>query len=140
MNAYYGDILERIAEKPKWWDENAVPRFCDFSPDQVANIYADEVALVEIRCQCCETPFLVAFSYRDIEAHEMFGGRRSLAERIKDRSLHYGDPPRTGCCLGGDTMNSEPHRVLQYWKKAGFREWEHAIDLEVDIRPDWVME
>lgn len=30
-------------------------------------------------------------------------------------TLHYGDPPNTGCCLSGASMNSEPRRILEYW-------------------------
>ena len=44
----YSDITERITKPPKWWDEHDVPRHAEFSPYRVANIYAEEVVLVEI--------------------------------------------------------------------------------------------
>jgi hypothetical protein len=47
----YSDITERIAEPPKWWDEHGVPRYADYDPWRVANIYAEETALVEAACQ-----------------------------------------------------------------------------------------
>jgi hypothetical protein len=40
MYRRYDDILSRIAEEPTWFDEHAVPRYCTFAPDQIANIYA----------------------------------------------------------------------------------------------------
>ena len=62
--------------------------------------------------------------------------------------LHYGDPPNSQCCAAGPTMNSEPHRVVEFWKRRSFNEtwkphellWERDHSLETDIRPDWVME
>lgn len=38
MHASYSDITDRLGE-PQWWDENAVPRYCEFEPARVANIY-----------------------------------------------------------------------------------------------------
>jgi hypothetical protein len=32
----YSDITERIAETPKWWDENGVPRYAEFEPRRAA--------------------------------------------------------------------------------------------------------
>ena len=42
MNTEYDDIRALIAEPPRWWDEFAVPRYCDFHPRRAANIYARE--------------------------------------------------------------------------------------------------
>lgn len=61
MNICYQDILSRIKEKPLWFDENAVPRYCKFSPDTI-QIYTDEVALLKIQCQACNYEFHVAIS------------------------------------------------------------------------------
>jgi len=58
----YSDITERIAEPPKWWDEYGVPRYAEYDHYQVANIYAQETALVEIACSACWRHFEVAFS------------------------------------------------------------------------------
>ena len=40
MHQHYKDILDRIAEPPVWFDEHGVPRFGDFSPRNLSNIYA----------------------------------------------------------------------------------------------------
>lgn len=120
MHRYYKDILERVSEPPKWFDENAVPRFCEFSPEEVAYIYAREVALVMIECQACAIPFKVALTelnLRDVLWDS--GGKKikNISDLIADRSIHYGDPPNIDCCGTGPTMNSVAIRVLEYWYK-----------------------
>lgn len=136
MNLNYHDILSRISEPPQWFDEHAVPRFVAFSPDEAANIYANEVALAEIACQGCGRRFRVAFSISSMDRAMAGGKLPSLAERIQDRSLHYGDPPNIDCCPAGPTMNSEPKRVLEYWVRERL-DWVRKTTLEVDIEPDW---
>jgi hypothetical protein len=132
MNHHYSDIRERIAEPPKWWDECAVPRYCDFKPDETANIYAEEVALVEIQCQECATPFLVAFASSAMD--RAIYKAPSIAESITKGTLHYGDPPNVGCCIAGATMNCIDVRVVEYWnKKRAFLEWERDPSLEIAI-------
>jgi len=32
----YDDIRSRIGDPIRWWDDNGVPRYCDFSPGNVA--------------------------------------------------------------------------------------------------------
>jgi hypothetical protein len=51
LHTHYGDILDSVPGEPLWWDENAVPRFCEFSLDKLANIYASEAVLLLISCQ-----------------------------------------------------------------------------------------
>lgn len=136
-----------------WFDENAVPRYCDFDPRRSASIYVSEVALAEVRCQGCGTLFRVAFSAVNVR-------EKTVAENILDRTLHYGDPPNTRCCDAGPCMNSEPRRVLQYWSRAHkeytrlmagsdlrkvtdshrYHLWERNPALEIGIEPDWVAE
>lgn len=108
MHTCYADILALTPHEPHWFDEYAVPRFVDFEPIKIANIYAKETALVEIGCQACGRAFNVAFSS---------GSRTSdlLSVAITNNTLHYGDPPNIGCCLAGPTMNSERRRVIEYW-------------------------
>ena len=60
MLQHYEDILSRIAEPPRWFDEQGVPRYCEFAPDRIANIHAQECALLAIECQSCGRPFIVA--------------------------------------------------------------------------------
>jgi hypothetical protein len=109
----YEDIRSRIKEEPRWWDEYGVPRYCDPSPRHLADIYAREAAFAEIACQSCGERFVVAFSRSSLR--NQIDGSKTLAEQIADDTIHYGDPPNTGCCLGGATMNSEFIRVLSLW-------------------------
>jgi hypothetical protein len=129
VRAAYTDITTRIVEAPKWWDENGVPRYSVFSPDDTPNIYAREAVLYEIECQECGQTFEVA------EDWSWWPGREiPLSEFVKKRLLHYGDPPRHGGrkgCRAGDTMNSIPRRVLQFWSLAGSGgEWIRVGELE----------
>lgn len=137
MNHDYRDITERIAEAPKWWDENAVPRYCDFSPEERANIYTNEVALVEVRCQGCAKLFLVCFSRSRYQTLET---ARSMASYIVSRELHYGDPPNIDCCPAGPTMNSIPIRVVEYWRRPRELAWQRDAALEIGIEPEWASE
>lgn len=140
MHQAYDDIRSRIAEAPAWWDEVGVPRYGAFSPRALADIYAEEAALAEVTCQGCGRAFAVAFS---LNPYERFAARdgRTLADLIRARELHYGDPPNVGCCPAGPTMNSEPRRVLEYWRRDGERlglDWIRDPTLEVGIEPAWV--
>ena len=113
MNQAYADITERISEPPRWWDECAVPRYCAFTPRAVANIYAVEVALVEIACQNCGTRFLVAWSRGDF----VIDGAVQETKPFDPQTFHYGDPPNAGCCAAGPTMNCNDLRVLECWRR-----------------------
>ncbi|MEM9638254.1 MAG: hypothetical protein AAGA94_11455 [Pseudomonadota bacterium] len=122
MHHHYGDILSRIAEPPLWFDENAVPRFDPFTVDRVANIYANEVALVRITCQGCKSSFDVAFSGVKVSRPLPADAKRDgpspmIRDHIRARTLHYGDPPNIRCCAGGPSMNSVPRQVMEYWIK-----------------------
>lgn len=138
MHHHYSDILSRIPEPPHWWDEHAVPRWGPFAPDATANIYADEVALVEIACQNCGTRFRVAFT--DSRGGRMTrqiqrGGQvpeLTLADVIRSGQLHYGDPPNAGCCPAGPTMNCDDLRVLEYWRRPNW-DWERDPSLELAL-------
>jgi hypothetical protein len=148
MNHHYKDIRDRIAEPPQWFDENAVPRYCPFAPNETANIYAQQIVLLRIRCQNCGRPFDVCMSW--CETDTILGRAvSSLEEQVRERVIHYGDPPNTECCPSGPTMNSEPDRVLQFWRHAGWRAedgsvpaspWVRVPALEVDVEPEWVKE
>ncbi|MEY9533063.1 hypothetical protein [Sinorhizobium fredii] len=145
MKPVYDDILSRIDIPPIWFDENAVPRYCEFAPSEAASIYVSEVALAEITCQGCGHLFRVAFSYVNM-------GSKSIAEAIRAKTLDYGDPPNIRCCLGGPTMSSEPRRLVEYWHRhhreyvedgkvtngTEYFRWRREPSLEIDIEPDWV--
>ena len=132
MNHHYSDIRSRIPEPPRWWDENAVPRYCDFAPGEVANIYAEECALVRIACQACGKTFDVCISS---EPMWKIGAALTLAESIEVNALSYGDPPNTQCCPAGPTMSSDTVRVLQYWRRTAL-DWTRDQSFEVDVSDD----
>ncbi|HZO44733.1 MAG TPA: hypothetical protein VFB68_02515 [Xanthobacteraceae bacterium] len=142
MHTDYDDIRSRIGEPPQWFDENAVPRYCTFHPSRLASIYAKEGVLAEITCQGCGEGFLVAFSELNIWQLLIASKdrpERTLAELIRSKELHYGDPPNIGCCRGGESMNSEPRRVIEYWRREVPRTWQRDSSLEIDIQPPWVL-
>lgn len=130
MKCGYHDITDRLGT-PIWWDEYGVPRYCDFSPLESANIYARQVALVEISCQACGHRFPVCFSSgSEVLIDE---DARSVKDGIIDRTLFYGDPPNWECCGSGATMTSETVRVLQCWERDTRYEWVRLHALETYI-------
>lgn len=138
MNHHYADIRDKLGE-PQWWDEYAVPRYCDFGPRESANIYADHAVLLLIECQDCGTEFKVCMSGRKgYPAGDGYEGRKGLDDAVREDEIHYGDPPNSGCCAAGPTMNSVPRRVLEFWQRAenGW-DWERVPDLEREIACDW---
>lgn len=124
MHHHYGDITDKIDEEPTWWDEYAVPRYCDFSPHVTANIYASEAILLQVACQSCGKRFDVAMTFNpewdNVTATE------------DTEQLDYGDPPNAVCCPAGPTMNSIPIRIKEFWKREDF-EWERVPDLEIEF-------
>jgi len=131
----YDDITERIAEPPKWWDEQGVPRYGDYGPHAIWNIYARETALVEIACSWCWDHFEVAFSIPGPGLQETLGNCKTIAEAIEKGELHYGDPPNYGNCRCGASMGCYDLRVLQYWKRPPIKDWSRDSRLEIEL-PD----
>ncbi len=123
MHHNYNDIRNRISTAPLWWDEVGVPRYCDFGPGEVNLIYATEVVFFAVACQSCGCRFNVALSWHPV--HDC----HSLSRRVKQNTLHYGDPPNTGCCSSGPTMNSNPLYVLEFWQR-GIGDWERVSEFE----------
>jgi hypothetical protein len=82
VNHLYRDILERIPTQPLWWDEHAVPRYCEFSPEQIAYYYAREAVLLLITTQ--NGPF-VRFRAAVSRPHE----RGDLADSIRCQTIAY---------------------------------------------------
>ena len=122
MRASYEDLHALTSDPPSWYDENGVPRYAEFAPKLVANIYADEAALLEIECQACGAKFMVALSWdmRDLE-----------------REFEYGDPPNLGCCSAGPTMNSVPLRVHEFWRRESYGEWKRISEKEKEVECEW---
>jgi hypothetical protein len=114
MHENYEDITSRIAEPPTWYDQNGTPRYGPFHPKRCPNIYADQVALLEIACQRCGQTF-------QVEIHS------SIFEELHPQKAHYGDPPIHDCV--GDTMNCEDLAVLQVWHRFE-GEWIRRPELE----------
>jgi hypothetical protein len=142
MHAWYDDITSRIAMRPVWYDENRVPRYSTFSPEDCANIFASECALIEIVCQECLRTFFVCETKRHLN--------QSLADRLRENIENMtgvcGEPPRHGVrdvkeitsrfhCLAGDTMSSLALRVVEYWKRSHL-EWIRDPSLEIGFEPD----
>lgn len=129
MRYCYEDILER-AGPPKWFDEFGVPRYCVFRPENVANVFACEAALVCVACrECCQT-FNVAFSRPNLSPVRS----SSIAEDITDLRLTYGTPPNVKCCSKGAFVSSVALCSLEYWRKSNSREgWVRDRRFEVEF-------
>ena len=134
MHCDYRDIRDRLGE-PKWWDEAAVPRYCEFYPDRTHSIYARAAVLLRIACQGCGQNFLVSIVETSMD------GRGALEQAVRNGDIHYGDPPNVGCCsMGGPTMNCEDLEVIEFWDRKPFEtpEWIRREDLEGELPPfDW---
>jgi hypothetical protein len=117
----YREIVDHFPTPPLWFNEDGVPRWVPFSPRECADIYADEVILMEIACQSCGHRFNVAMSHGrwdwsngDVRAHPGW-----------TEPPHYGDPPNIDCCPAGATMNSEHIRVIEWWvQPSAVGEWQ----------------
>lgn len=109
MHPSYADIRERIADQPQWYDQHGVPRYCTFAPQHCSDIYAPEVALLEIECQACGQRFIVE------ALRPRIPGASKLSEIVAcGDSPSYGDPPRHGNCAG-ETMSAWTIRVIELW-------------------------
>ena len=141
MHTDYTDIRSKIKKEPLWFDEDAVPRYDKFTPKLIADIYADECALVLIACQNCHHEFKVSFatSPMDMVRFKMMYGKKktppTLRGLIVSRSIHYGDPPNIRCCAPGPSMNCDDIRVLEYWVR-DFKKiitWKRVPKLEIEL-------
>lgn len=154
MHCDYKDITS-VMGVPKWYDVKGFPRYCNFHPDEVSNIYADVVIYYLIGCQGCSQKFNVAENYctyniwttkgfKDYMEANKIGSKVPLTPHIvpyfksipqKDWGfLHYGDPPRHDCV--GDTMNCWDYQILQFWVKDTEKwKWKRIKKLEFNL-PD----
>lgn len=155
MHAGYEDILEAAGKDPLWWDENGVPRFRPHHPDLSADIYANEVVLLRIACQFCLHEQLVQMTWSSMQAvrfriHVEWAALskgdtvdkdtpiRTLADSVRDGSIHYGDPPhhdddRGEFCHAGCTMNVYDLAIEEFWVRKD--SWERVPELE-GLLPD----
>jgi hypothetical protein len=154
MFQHYSDILTRIAEPPRWFDEQGVPRYCQFAPAEIANIYAHECALLEIACQGCGQTFIVALDQKAANESIAMPGQKAqwqkLAELIRSHRIEYSDLPNVDCCGAGPSMTSVTKRVLEYWYRweetytergstavfvrARSGDWKRDPSLEIEIK------
>lgn len=127
MYTYLHDIINKLGE-PIWWDdEDAIPRYCEFSPHETNNIYADEVALILIECQNCGHKFKIA------ETWDILKSDTPLSESLKKGYvIGFADPPNIRCCDVGPTETSIKIRVLEFWRRDKV-DWERVPCLEVNF-------
>ena len=123
MKQEYSDITKKLG-KPVWWDEAGCPRYEPFQPCMANDFYAEEVALLRIACQNCQTEYLVSVSS---------GIKDSRAFRERPLPLAYGDPPRS-CCGAGATMTSETLEIVELWVFENSR-WQAKLPNEYLDRP-----
>lgn len=125
----YEDIRSRISDPVLWWDDNGVPRYCEFQP-QKCGVYDIVVALVEVACQACLERFRVAVTFDQTSVRER-GDRYAIPTAGDVGSFHYRDPPSHNECVG-NTMNVEAVRVLEFWERVDFK-WIRRPECEVYI-------
>jgi hypothetical protein len=144
MHRSYSDIMSRISGEPAWWQEGGIPRYGPFKPGVSTGVYCGEVALVEIACQHCRRPFIVAME-------TAFGNEREIAREIGDYSLCYGDPPNIDCCGAGRVDTSVTLQVIEYWTRHhpeylkdgivtdqdAYFAWRRDHSLEVEFPDPW---
>jgi len=136
----YSDITSRLGD-PLWWDQNGVPRYEKFHPDY-CDIHAHYIALLLVTCQNCGKEFRVASEW----PKEFLHGEVILPSQTDIGSFHYGDPPSHGGddCWTGDTMNSEPRRILEFWHRdvcfKAERRWHRHPEYEIELKIPWVVE
>lgn len=127
MNRSYEDLMSLTPARPSFFQKDGVPRWGTFQPGVSTDVYAVEAVVMEISCQSCDGRFHVLMERRS------HGDPTTLAQRIADGSIHYGDPPNVDCCLGGPSMNSEPVRILEYWSRERM-DWTRDPSLEIHMR------
>lgn len=112
MKATFEDITSRVQESPSWHDMNGTPRYGKFIPKNCPDIYAEEIALIEIGCQSCQKMFQVEMHWSHMNSG--IGGLPIPRLSENPAFVHYGDPPNHGCV--GDTMNCLDYKILEFYK------------------------
>ena len=131
MYTYLGDIIDKLGE-PLWWDDSqAIPRYCEFAPWEINNIYAREVALILVECQNCGHEFKIAQNW------DIYDSPRSLSDSIKEGyMIGFADPPNIQCCSVGPSETSDKIKVLEFWKENEEFNWERRPEFEVEFGRD----
>jgi len=142
----YFDLRARLGE-PLWHDEHGVPRYVPFHPEHVG-IYYRWVALLEIRCQACEAPFMVADAYDQMQVFNQLKAHGTetpddldlmkvagAAPSERDAGwFSFGDAPwHTDEQCAGTTMTTSVYRVVEFWTRDGgehHMDWRRRPELE----------
>lgn len=122
MYIEYEDITDRISEVPRWWLDG-VPRYCDFSPEQVG-VYAREAALVLVEGFDASCPLFEIGVYSPSPAFRV-GLRAALAAY---GTLYVGDPPNYKD-RAVPHHSAVPIKILQYWSRSDFK-WTRESEFE----------
>jgi hypothetical protein len=120
MKEAYVDILSLTDRDPVWYDPNGTPRYCEYLPEVMPDVYARVIVFMRIACQCCGRQFNVGMS----------AGTFDWLTTVKPREWHYGDPPRHNCLGAGETMNCTDIAVLRAWHRTQAAEWVRCRDEE----------
>jgi hypothetical protein len=119
MHVPYDDILKRIPDTPKWWD-NGVPRYDPFTPGAIS-IYATTAILARVKCARCDEQFLVGTTQR-IPPQMSEDALARLITQIEDPPRHEGNKQNgdcSGCVMGWETLE-----ILEAWnRQPGKRQW-----------------
>lgn len=133
----YSDITSRLGD-PSWYDENGVPRYEEFHPD-MCDVYAKYAALLLVTCQNCGQEFKAAMVW---PRFVLQFGEVKFPTLTSIGSFHYGDPPRhdlDGDRCVGETENSEPRRILEFWQRDKHLGWERVPEYEIEVKEEWVV-
>ncbi len=140
MRQFYSEILAAFQEPPRWYSWEGYPRWVDFHPRHVDDIYAYMVALCRIACQNCGHEFFVAQSANIMDKYhveETCGDDLAFCIGEGVRRIAYGDPPNVQCCASGPTMNSVMLEVVEFWERDNVgAEWHRDPELEVKFKQE----
>ena len=103
-----------------------MPRFCEFSPDKLANIYASEAVLLLISCQ------LGPHHHFQVAMSRVLPAEADFATEIRGKKIHYGDPPVVAYCNSPEA-NSVAIQVLPYWRREIAGRWMRDPTFEIDV-------
>jgi hypothetical protein len=106
----YDDILNRISERPTWWD-NGIPRYGKFHPANLG-IYCNVGLLVHTECQMCGLRFDCGTGVR--YSPQDFWDRMD----INPYEIGLGDPPNHNCY--GDSMSAWTIQIIECWERRDF--------------------
>jgi len=129
----YQDITSKLGE-PQWYDEYKVPRYSEFTPNQIAEIYADEAALVLAQCEHCHKQFKIAFSSDLLES--MSAPYNALKNHILKNDMYCGSPPNDTCFdPAAFPYGLMPIKVPEYWCiSPQTKQWERDSTYEVPLQ------